>query len=170
MAVLLLAAALPAHAQTETDRQATELAAQTRRQWAGADIPATDFRISSAHTESTGLLYTYPQQLHAGIPVYNQVVTLVFKAGTLRHHTGAFLTDKAFVGQPATTTVTAAAAVAKALTSTGAKSGEQATAMSPAQGVERLQTFTPAGVARRPIEVRLVWATDKGVPGLERER
>jgi hypothetical protein len=165
-AALLLAAGLPAHAQTEAARQAAELATQTRQQWAGTSIAAADFRISSAYTEPSGLLYAYPQQLHAGIPVYNQVATLVFKGGALRHHTGGFVMDKAFAGQPATPTVPAAAAVARALTSAGAKAVEQPAAMSPATGIEQLQTFAPAGVARRPIEVRLVWATDKGTPRL----
>ncbi|RYY18155.1 MAG: hypothetical protein EOO36_08770, partial [Cytophagaceae bacterium] len=40
------------------------------------------------------------------------------------------------------------------------------TATSAASGPEQRQTFAPAGVARRPIEVRLVWATDKGTPRL----
>jgi len=167
-ALLLLTAGLPARAQTNTEaaRQAAELATQTRQQWSGANIAAADFRISSAYSEPTGLLYAYPQQLHAGIPVYNQVVTLVFKAGVLRQHTGTFLTDKVFTSQPATPAVPAAAAVARALASTSAKPREQATALSPATGVEQQQTFAPAGVARRPIEVRLVWATDKGTPRL----
>ncbi|GAB3579004.1 hypothetical protein GCM10027345_18520 [Hymenobacter daeguensis] len=164
--LLLLTAGLPARAQTEATRQAAELATQTRQQWAGAAIATADFRISSAYTEPSGLLYAYPQQLHAGIPVYNQVTTLVFKANALRHHTGSFLTDKAFAGQPATPALTAAAAVARALASTKAKAVEQPAAMSAAVGVEQLQTFAPAGVARRPIEVRLVWATDKGAPRL----
>lgn len=168
VAALLLAASLPAHAQTgpEAARQAAELAIQTRQQWAGASISATDFRISSAHAEPSGLLYAYPQQLHAGIPVYNQVATLVFKAGALRHHAGGFLTEKAFAGQSATPTVTAAAAVARALASIKAQTAEQPTALAPAQGVEQRQTFAPAGVASRPIEARLVWATDKGAPRL----
>ena len=166
-AVWLLATARPTQAQqTEAVQQATQLALQTRAEWAGTALAATDFRISSAHTEPSGLLYAYPQQLRNGIPVYNQVATLVFKGGVLRHHAGAFLGAKAFAGQPATPTVAAAAAVVKALASAGAKPTETPAATSAASGVEREQTFGPAGVARRPIAVRLVWATDQGTPRL----
>ena len=164
---LLLATGLPVRAQqTEAIQQAAQLALQTRLQWAGGDISAANFRISSAHTEPAGLLYAYPQQLQAGIPVYNQIATLVFKGGELRHHAGAFLSAKAFAGQPATPTVRAAAAVATALASTKVKTTEQPAATSAASGPEQRQTFAPAGVAHRPIEVRLVWATDKDTPRL----
>jgi hypothetical protein len=164
---LLLAAALPGRAQqTEATAQAAQLALRTGSQWAGGSVAAADFRISAAHTEPTGLLYTYPQQLQAGIPVYNQVATLIFKGGQLRHHAGGFLSAKVFAGQPTTPTVTAAAAVATALASTKVATSEQPAALSPATGREQRQTFTPAGVAHRPIEVRLVWATDKGLPRL----
>ncbi len=164
---LLLVAGRPVRAQqTEATRQATRQALQTRTQWAGADIPAANFRIASAHTEPSGLLYAYPQQLQAGIPVYNRVVTLVFKDGKLRHHAGEFLPAKAFAGQPATPTVAAATAVVNALATTKARASEQPTATSPASGPKQQQTFAPAGVAHRPIEVRLVWATDKGTPRL----
>ena len=165
-ALLFVLAGLPARAQSEAVRQATELAARTLPQWAGTELPATDFRISSASAEPSGLLYAYPQQLRAGIPVYNQVVTLVFKSGELRHHAGVFLAASAFAGQPAAPTVTAAAAVTTALASTGATTRERPAATGPAKGLEQQQTFAPAGVARRPIEARLVWATDKGTPRL----
>jgi hypothetical protein len=165
--LFVLAAGLPAHAQqTEAIQQATQLALQTRLQWAGADISAASFRISSARTEPSGLLYAYPQQLQAGIPIYNQVATLVFKSNRLAHHAGAFLPAKAFAGQPATPTVTAAAAVATALASTKLNVPERPAATSAPSGIEQLQTFAPAGVAHRPIVVRLVWATDKGTPRL----
>ncbi|MGI4733617.1 MAG: M36 family metallopeptidase [Janthinobacterium lividum] len=164
---LLLATGLPVRAQqTEAIQQAAQLALQTRLQWAGGDIPAANFRISNAYTEPSGLLYAYPQQLQAGIPVYNQVVTLVFKDGKLRHHAGTFLSPVAFAGKPAVPTIAAATAVAKALASTSAKATEQPSATSAAGGPEQRQTFSPAGVAHRPIEVRLVWATDKGTPRL----
>jgi hypothetical protein len=129
-------------------------------------VAAADFSISSARTEPTGLLYAYPQQLQAGIPVYNRVVTLVFKGGQLRHHAGSFLSAKAFAGQPTTPTVAAAAAVATALASLKITATEQLATLSTATGREQRQTFAPAGVAHRPIEVRLVWATDKGQPRL----
>ena len=160
---LLLTVLLPvaAQAQSEVSRQATELALRTRLQWAGADIAAADLRISSARIEPTGLLYAYPQQLHAGIPVYNQVVTLVFKGGQLRHHAGVFLPATAFFSLLATPKVPAAAAVATALASTGARNRERATATAAASGPEQQQTFSPAGVARRPIVARLVWAMGK---------
>ena len=164
---LLLASGLPARAQqAEAIQQATQLALQTRAQWAGADISAASFRISAAHTEGAGLLYAYPQQLQDGIPVYNQVATLLFKNGALRHHAGNFLSAKAFAGQPATPTVTAAHAVATALASTKVKIAERPAATSAASGPEQRQTFAAAGVAHRPLEVRLVWATDKGTPRL----
>jgi extracellular elastinolytic metalloproteinase len=164
---LLLAAALPGRAQqTEATAQAAQLALRTGSQWAGGSVAAADFRISAAHTEPTGLLYAYPQQLQAGIPVYNQVATLVFKGGQLRHHAGGFLSTKAFAGQPTTPTVAPAAAVATALASVRVQPIEQPTATSAATGREQRQTFAPAGVAHRPIEVRLVWATDKGLPRL----
>ncbi|RZL07626.1 MAG: hypothetical protein EOO62_16770, partial [Hymenobacter sp.] len=163
----LLGTGLPARAQqSEATQQAAQLALQTRAQWAGDDISAATFRISSARTEPSGLLYAYPQQLQAGIPVYNRVATLVFEAGVLRHHAGAFLPAKAFAGQPATPTVAAAAAVATALASNKVKPTEQPAATGAASGPDQQQTFASAGVARRPIEVRLVWATDKGTPRL----
>ncbi len=165
--ILLVSTGLPGQAQqTEAIQQATQLALQTRLQWAGADISATSFRISNAHTESPGLLYAYPQQLQGGIPVYNQIATLVFKGGVLRHHAGTFLSPVAFAGKPAVPTIAAASAVVKALASTSAKATEQPSATSLASGPEQRQTFSPAGVAHRPIEVRLVWATDKGTPRL----
>ncbi|MDO7885243.1 M36 family metallopeptidase [Hymenobacter cheonanensis] len=172
MLFCLLAAGTPGYAQqlgsqqTVAARQAAQLARQLAPQWAGDAIPAASFRIASAHTEPSGLLYAYSQQLQAGIPVYNRVTTLVFKAGELRHHAGTFVPAKAFVGQPATATVTPSAAVTTALASIGAKNFEGATATSTASGPEQQQTFAPAGAARRPIEVRLVWATDKGTPRL----
>lgn len=168
----LLGAGPPAQAQqlstqqTAATRQAAQLAQQLLPQWAGDAIPAANFRIASAHTEPSGLLYAYSQQLQAGIPVYNRITTLVFKAGELRHHAGTFLPGKAFAGQPATPTVTASAAITAALANIGAKTFEGATATSTASGPEQQQTFAPAGVAHRPIEVRLVWATDKGTPRL----
>ncbi len=163
----LLAARPPAYAQqTEAAQRATQLALQTNAQWAGSNISAASFRISSARIEPSGLLYAYPQQLQGGIPVYNRVATLVFKDGKLSHHAGAFLPAGAFAGQPTTPTVTAAAAVATALASIHAKPAEQPTTISVANGPEQQQTFAPAGVAHRPIEVRLVWATDKGTPRL----
>jgi extracellular elastinolytic metalloproteinase len=163
----LLAAGPPAYAQqTEAAQRATQLALQTNAQWAGSDISAANFRISSARVEPSGLLYAYPQQLQGGIPVYNRVATLVFKNGKLSHHAGSFLPAKAFAGQPAKPTVTAAAAVATALASTPAHLTERPAATSAASGVEQQQTFAPAGVAHRPIEVRLVWATDQGTPRL----
>jgi hypothetical protein len=163
----LLAAGPPAHAQqTEAAQRATQLALQTNAQWAGSDISAANFRISSARIEPSGLLYAYPQQLQGGIPVYNRVATLVFKDGKLSHHAGNFSPAKTFAGQPDRPAVTAAAAVAAALASTPAHSTERPAATSTASGVEQRQTFSPAGVAHRPIEVRLVWATDQGTPRL----
>jgi extracellular elastinolytic metalloproteinase len=164
----LLAAGMPVRAQQEGAlEQAAPLVRQTRSQWAGSDIPAANFSISSAHNGPSGLLYAYPQQLQAGIPVYNRVATLVFNADKLRYHAGSFLPARAFAGQPATPTVTAAAAVATALASTKVNTaGRPATATSTASGLEQQQTFALAEVARRPIAVRLVWATDKGTPRL----
>jgi extracellular elastinolytic metalloproteinase len=168
----LLAAGPPALAQQPSTRlpaatqQAAQLALQASSQWAGVAMPAASFRVASARTEPTGLLYAYLQQLQGGIPVYNRMATLVFKGSALRHHAGGFLSAKAFAGQPATPTVTAAAALATALASTGIQNLEVAQAISPASGVEQRQTFEPAGMAHRPIEVRLVWATDKSQPRL----
>ena len=164
---LLLMVLLPlaARAQPDLARQATELAVQTRLQWAGADIAAADLRITSAHTEPSGLLYAYAQQLHAGIPVYNQVVTLVFKDGKLRHHAGRFLPARPFAGL---TAVPTAAAVVTAIAAfpnpNGARPKTIAArpeALSNPSGSDRQQRFAPAGVARRPIEARLVWVLDQ---------
>ena len=157
---LLVAAWQPARAQSEATRQAAELALQTLPQWTSAGVAAADLRISSARTEA-GLLYAYPQQLQAGIPVYNQVVTLVFKNGKLAHHAGSFVPVKAFAGQSAAPRVPAARAVATALaTLPGHPSASPAAQDSPS-GPDQQQRFAPAGVARRPIVARLVWAKDK---------
>ncbi|MGI4864364.1 MAG: M36 family metallopeptidase [Janthinobacterium lividum] len=158
---VLLLLGRAAKAQSEPAQQAAELAWQTRQQWAGPSVAAADLRISSAHTEASGLLYAYPQQLQAGIPVYNQVVTLVFKNGKLVHHAGGFLAAKAFAGQSAAPRVPAARAVAMALaTLPGRPEVRPATQDSPT-GPDQQQRFAPAGVARRPIVARLVWARDK---------
>ena len=168
----LLAAGPPAQAQQPNrqqpaaTQQATQLALQIRRQWAGDEISAANFRIASAHTEPSGLLYAYSQQLQGGIPVYNRIITLVFKAGELRHHAGAFVPAKAFAGQPATPTITAATALTTALAGIGASHFEGPDALGAPSGAEQRQAFAPAGAARRPIEVRLVWATDQGTPRL----
>jgi hypothetical protein len=168
----LLASTPPALAQQSGTppsvavQQAAQLALQASRQWAGVAMPAASFRVASARTEPTGLLYAYLQQLQAGIPVYNRMATLVFKGSELCHHAGGFLPAKTFAGQPATPTVTAAAALATALASTGLQNLEVPRVISPASGTEQQQTFEPAGMASRPIEVRLVWATDKGQPRL----
>lgn len=160
-AVLLSAAWQPARAQSETTRQATELAWQTRQQWASAGVAPTDLRISSAYTEASGLLYAYPQQLQAGIPVYNQVVTLVFKSGQLVHHAGTFVPGKAFADRPAAPKVPAAAAVTTAIATLPGHPSAALPALESPSGPDQQQRFAPAGVARQPLVVRLVWAMDK---------
>ncbi|MBD2723726.1 M36 family metallopeptidase [Hymenobacter armeniacus] len=151
----------PASAQTQPAQQAAELALQTRQQWAGADVAASDLRISSARIEGPGLLYAYPQQLQAGIPVYNQVATLVFKNGKLTHHAGSFVPAKAFAGLSAVPRVPAAAAVAAALATLPGRPDAAPAGLGGASGPDQQQRFAAAGVARRPIEARLVWAKDK---------
>jgi extracellular elastinolytic metalloproteinase len=158
---LLVAVWLPTNAQSGPAQQATELAWQTRQQWASPDVAAADLRISGAHTEASGLLYAYPQQLQAGIPVYNQVVTLVFKNGKLAHHAGSFLPAQAFAGQPAAPQVPAVQAVATALATLPGHPEVHPAAQESPTGPDQQQRFAPAGVARRPIVVRLVWAKDK---------
>ncbi|MBF9143181.1 M36 family metallopeptidase [Hymenobacter properus] len=155
---LLVGTWLPAKAQTEVSRQAAELALQTREQWAGTGVAAADLRISSARTEGAGLLYAYPQQLQAGIPVYNQVATLVFKSGKLAHHAGSFVPAKAFAGLSAAPRVTAGAAVATAVASLPGHPDFSPASLGAANGPDKQQSFAAAGVARRPIEARLVWA------------
>ncbi|GAB3580160.1 hypothetical protein GCM10027345_21190 [Hymenobacter daeguensis] len=160
-ALLLPAAGQPARAQSEPTRLAAELAWQTRQQWASPDVAAPDLRISSAHTEPSGLLYAYPQQLHGGIPVYNRVVTLVFKNGRLVHHAGSFVPAKAFAGLSATPGVPAATAVARAVATLPGRPGIALAPLESPDGPDQQQRFAPAGVARRPLVVRLVWAIDK---------
>jgi hypothetical protein len=159
--VVLLLPSQAANAQSEPAQQAAELAWQTRQQWASPDVAAADLRISSAHTEAPGLLYAYPQQSQAGIPVYNQVVTLVFKNGKLAHHAGSFLSTKAFAGQSAAPRVPAARAVATALATLPGHPEVRPAAQDGPTGPDQQQRFAPAGVARRPIVARLVWAKDK---------
>jgi hypothetical protein len=166
LALLVPAAWQPTHAQAETAQQATELALRTQSQWAGAAVAPADLRITKAYVEPSGLLYAYAQQLRAGIPVYNQVVTLVFKDGKLRHHAGRFLPAVVFGQLSATPKVTAAAAVATAVATLPDASGERPTLLGSPSGPDQQQTFAPGGVARRPLVVRLVWAVDQGQPHL----
>ncbi|MBF9221551.1 M36 family metallopeptidase [Hymenobacter ruricola] len=158
---LLAVAWQPARAQSEAARQATELAWQTRQQWANSDVAQKDLRISSAHAEAAGILYAYPQQLQDGIPVYNQVVTLVFKGGKLANHAGSFVPAKAFAGLSAVPQVPAATAVATAIAALPGHPDARPAAQESPNGPDQQQRFAPAGVARRPIVARLVWAKDK---------
>ncbi|MDO7848788.1 M36 family metallopeptidase [Hymenobacter sp. M29] len=158
---LLVAVWQPARAQSGSAQQATELAWQTRQQWTSSPVAVADLRISSAHTEAPGLLYAYPQQLQAGIPVYNQIVTLVFKNGKLAHHAGSFVPAKAFAGLSAVPQVPAARAVATALATLPGHPDVRPAAQDSPAGPDQQQRFAPAGVARRPIVARLVWARDK---------
>ncbi|MDO7850258.1 M36 family metallopeptidase [Hymenobacter convexus] len=166
LALLLPTAWLPARAQTETAQQATELALRTQAQWAGTAVAPADLRITKAYTEPSGLLYAYAQQLRTGIPVYNQVVTLVFKDGKLRHHAGRFLPAVVFDQLSATPKVTAATAVAAAVATLPDASGERPTPQDSPSGPDQQQSFAPGGVARRPLVVRLVWVVSQGQPHL----
>jgi extracellular elastinolytic metalloproteinase len=151
---------LPAVAPLRVVPEGAALALQTRQQWAGYEVVAADLRVSSSYTNAQGLTYTYVQQLHAGIPVYNQLVTLVFKDGKLRHHAGAFVGERVFAGVSATPAIPAATATAQAVTplATGRLAAPVAT--SRGAGPEQRQTFAVVSVSRRELATNLVWVFD----------
>jgi hypothetical protein len=167
----LLAAAVPARAQTQlappTSALAVELALRTQTQWASAPLTAADLRIGNSYTDAVGLTYVYAQQVHEGVPVYNQVVTLVFKAGQLRHHAGSFRPRRQFASLTAVPKVPAATAVATAVAMLPGAPVVHAEALGSPSGSDQQQSFGLAGVARRPMVARLVWAvTQQGQPRL----
>lgn len=103
------------HAQTLAPQLALEKALATRSQWAGADYPAAEVRLSSAYAEANGLEHVYLQQLYRGIPVYNQMQSLAFKGNRLVMHAGSFVPSKQLAALAATPGISAAAAVGRAL-------------------------------------------------------
>jgi extracellular elastinolytic metalloproteinase len=151
---------LPAVASPRVVSEGAALAYQTHQQWAGHEVAAADLRISNSYTDAHGLTYTYVQQLHAGIPVYNQLVTLVFKDGKLRHHAGAFVGERVFAGVSAKPAITASTATAQAVTPLA--TGRLAAPVATGRGVgpEQRQTFAFASVSRRELATNLVWVFD----------
>jgi hypothetical protein len=165
LALGLLLPFAPLHAQTAAEQGAYQQALQTRAAWAGPGFGADDMRLSSAYSEASGLQHVYVQQVHRGIPVYNQVLSLAFKGGRLVSHAGAFVPTKQLAAQPAAPTLPAAAAVRKALQHLAPSLPAEAAPLAAEGGPEARQTFA-APTARRDIEVRLVWATEAGRPRL----
>ncbi|WP_165903690.1 M36 family metallopeptidase [Hymenobacter gummosus] len=166
LALGLLLPFAPLHAQSAPDQGAYQQALQTRSQWAGPGFSADDMRLSSAYAEANGLQHVYVQQVHRGIPVYNQILSLAFKGGRLASHAGVFVPSKQLADLAVAPGVPAATAVRKALQHLDASHAADASLVSNEGGAEARQTFAAPGVARRDIEARLVWATDTGRPRL----
>ncbi len=161
LAVLGLLPFAALHAQTLDPQLALEKALATRAQWAGAYYSAAEVRLSSAYADANGLEHVYMQQLYRGIPVYNQVQSLAFKGSRLALHTGAFVPTKPLAALAATPSITAAAAVGRALQHVrGADTGTPAR-LTVESGPEARQTFEKSDVARHDIVASLTWAFDE---------
>jgi hypothetical protein len=160
LAVLGLLPFAALHAQTLDPQLALEKALATRPQWAGPDFTAAEVRLSSAYAEASGLEHVYVQQLHRGIPVYNQMQSLAFKGNRLALHTGAFVPAKQLVGLAATPGLTAAAAVGRALQHVRGTDTGTPKRLTVEGGPEARQTFDKADIAHHDIVASLTWAFD----------
>ncbi|MGI4874201.1 MAG: M36 family metallopeptidase [Janthinobacterium lividum] len=166
LALGLLPWASTLHAQTLDPQEALEKALATRAQWASPGYPAADMRVSSAYADPGGLEHVYVQQLHLGIPVFNQLQSLAFSKGKLALHTGRFVSSKPLAALAATPTLPADAAVSRALQHLHAPETAAPPRIAQERGPEQKQTFAGAGVAKHDITASLVWAFDEQQPHL----
>ena len=132
----------------------------TQAKWSKLPLAAADLRLSSAYSDPNGLEHVYVQQVHRGIPVYNQLETLAFTKGRLAAHAGNFLLAKQLADLPATPVLSAAGAVSRALLHVAPGAAVLPTPRSKENGPELRQQFDGAGVARRDITASLTWAVD----------
>jgi len=167
----LLASGLAAAQPTPVPSGVAELAWRTRAHWAPPGLTADNLLVTSSHTEPGGLTYLYVQQLHAGIPVHNRVVTLVVAAdGQLRHHAGAFVPERQFAGLQATPTLPAATALTQALTplapalATARVGRPQPQLLTTTPGFAQRQAWAAPALARRQVITSLVWVANGPQP------
>jgi hypothetical protein len=149
-------------AQSMNAQEGLKRALQTRAQWASAGLTNAQMRVSSAHSDALSHLdYVHVQQMHQGIPVYNRVLALAFVKDNLVHHAGRFLADTELEGLPATPSIPAGAAVARAIQILQLSGTVSTSPLTGPTGPEAQQTFAGGNVARRDITASLVWAEDK---------
>jgi extracellular elastinolytic metalloproteinase len=161
LAVLGLLPFAALHAQTLDPQLALEKAQATRSQWAGPDFTAAEVRLSSAYAEASGLEHVYVQQLYRGIPVYNQMQSLAFKGNRLALHTGSFVPAKQLDALSPTPSLTAAAAVGRALQHVRGTDTGTPPRLTVEGGPEARQTFDKLDVAHHDIVASLTWAFDE---------
>jgi len=161
LAVLGLLPFAALHAQTLDPQLALEKALATRSQWAGADYPAAEVRLSSAYAEANGLEHVYLQQLYRDIPVYNHMQALTFKGKQLALHAGSFVPSKQLAALAATPGISAAAAVGRALQHVRGAETATPPRRTVEGGPEARQTFDKLDVAHHDIVASLTWAFDE---------
>lgn len=108
-------------------------------------------------TQQTGATHLYLRQTHAGLPVYlGQLHFNVNRDGRLISVNNAFLPNLAGAVNTTSPEIDAAAAVAAAMRSIGADTHAPLILSAP-RGTDQRTQLDAAGIARQPIDARLMW-------------
>ena len=113
---------------------------------------------STYHDNGTGLTMVYLNQTYQGIPVFNQILVLAFKAGKLVSNAGVFnhSIEKFVTLKSGTPSVTAESAVQSALSDRGLSASQMAIASSTKDNGQKIE-FSNMGISRDNITAQLMW-------------
>ena len=121
-----------------------------------ADVDAAV--ITNAYTDpATQITYIYLQQAYQQIKVYNTIITAAFRNGSLLYHSGFFVNNIAAIAGssiPVKTHTDAVKSAAQHLQLNDAAPFETVNDLFTA---EKKYTVAASGIARRNIEITLVW-------------
>jgi len=115
--------------------------------------------VSNTYLDNaTGIRMVYLQQTHQGIPVYNQMLVLAFKADKLVSNAGAFnhSLEKLVNVKSGMPSVSAEGAVQSALSDRGLHATQMAVVLNRKDNGQKVE-FSNMGVSRENITAQLMW-------------
>ncbi len=158
---VLMFFAFAASAQVSADAVLKEKIAKAAGNAALSRADLADAIVTKTFTDKvSGVEYVYLQQTYKQIPVYNQMVTLAFKNDKLVYSSGKFRKKTEMSLLPAAAGISAADAVVQAAQHLGLRFSDKLVALAESETLHNKLLFSPAGIAKRNIEVKLYWAAD----------
>lgn len=154
--ILSLAGQLNVHAQQNTNLINSTLASQQAKNgWAASDI--SDYIISDQYTdEKTGLTYTYVQQRHSRIVVYNAISVFLIRDSKVLAFTPGIVSNLDKKVKTDAPSITAEAAIGFALKHLERNAEAQVKLVSTDNALNRF-VFDAAEVSASPVKVQLVY-------------
>jgi extracellular elastinolytic metalloproteinase len=118
---------------------------------------AKQLTLSSSFADPSGIEYGYLQQSYQGLPVFNKIISVAVKNGRIAYYSGKFVGD---IGQKAGSAVPLVqpdVAIRKAATHLQLPNPFNLQQTSDRFASEKKYNYSDGGIARREIEVSLMW-------------